>query len=96
MAFIDYEVSLLSKKNSAKSKKATAETEQNNVYRGLIVDFLQGCEAGVTCTEILKGIPELADAGYGNQKIAALLRPMLAEGAVVKTSAKGRSLFALA
>ena len=93
VAFIDGEVALLAKKNAAKTSKQTAAQKENGVFRGLIIDFLQGQENGVTCTDILKGIPELE--GYGNQKVAALLRPLLTEGTVTKATVKGKSLFSL-
>lgn len=91
--FCDAEMALLAKKNSG-DKKPTKTQEENEGYKALIIDFLSVQEGGVTCTDIQKGIPELAD--YQNQKVAALLRQLLAADKVVKEVVKGKSLFSLA
>lgn len=95
LAFCDSELALLAKKNSG-DKKPTKVQEANEGYKALILQFLMTQTEGVTCTDILKGIPELENEGYGNQKVAALLRPMLDAKQVTKEIVKGRSLFSLA
>ena len=97
--FIDKELELLAKKNSAKSGKMTATQKANEGYREMILDFLATVSEGVTCTEIAKGVPALND--FNNQKVSALMRGLTydeeknPEGKVVKTTVKGKSLFAL-
>ena len=93
--FITHETDLLAKKNNADIKKPTATQEANAKYRELIAQFLSVQSNPVTCTEIAKGVPELAD--FNNQKVAALLKRMVDDGRVVKTTGKGgKSLFAMA
>lgn len=97
--FINSELALLAKKNAAKSGKMTATQKANEEYRGLILDYLATVSEGVTCTEIAKGVPALSD--FNNQKISALMRGLVydedknPEGRVVKSTVKGKSLFAL-
>lgn len=90
--FFRGELDLLAKKNSGNSKP-TKTQEENEVYKGLILDFLGTQENGVTCTEIQKGIPEFAD--FNNQKVAALVRQLLTAELVDKATSKGKSIFSL-
>ena len=92
-AFIAHERDLLSRKNSTE-RKETDTQRANEKYRGLIVEYLALQDTAKTCTEIAKGVPELAD--FNNQKVAALMRQLVEGGKVVKTTAKGKSLFSLA
>lgn len=93
VAFIDHEVALLAKKN-ASDKKPTKVQEENENYMQLILSFLSNQAQGVTCTEVLKGVVELND--FNNQKVAALMRKLLADGKVTKEVVKGKSLFKIA
>jgi hypothetical protein len=86
------------KKNSGSSgeKKPTATQVANEDYKAQILEFLANIPAdsdGVTCTEILKGVPALAD--YQVQKVAALVRQLKAAGRVTSKEVKGKSLFTL-
>jgi 5-carboxymethyl-2-hydroxymuconate isomerase len=72
-AFIDHELELLAKKNSAE-KKPTAQQTANAAIVNAIVD---GMEEGrlYTITDIIKSIPECAD--LTNQRVSALVRGVL-------------------
>ena len=94
LAFIDKEISLLAKKNSSEAKKPTATQEANAKYRELIMEFLGMQEQGVTCTDIAKGVPELSD--FNNQKVASLLKRLVDDSRVTKSTVKGKSYFAIA
>ena len=93
LAFCDSELALLAKKNTS-DKKPTQTQKDNEGYKALILDFLQGQSEGVTCTDIQKGIAAFAD--FNNQKVAALMRQLLTAGDVTKAVVKGKSLFAIA
>jgi len=71
--FIDHEVELLEKKNSA-DKKPTAQQIANKTTQEAIYD---GMESGklYTITDLIKEIPECAD--LTNQRVSALVRQML-------------------
>lgn len=92
--FIRNEMALLAKKNASDSRKPTATQEANEKYKALILEFLSRQEAGKTCTEIAKSVPELVD--FNNQKIAALMRQLYDANKVCKATVKGKSLFTVA
>lgn len=94
-AFCDAEMALLAKKNSG-DKKPTKTQEANEGYKALILDFLSKQAEPVTCTDILKGVPEIADAGYQNQKISSLVKQLADAHKVVKTVVKGKTMVSLA
>lgn len=95
---IDHELELLTKKNSGSGDKKLTQTQQENeALKEQIMEFLAGLSEdtdGVTCTEILKSVPALAD--FSNQKVAALVRQLKMAGRVVATEKKGKSLFRMA
>lgn len=95
---IDHELELLAKKNSSGGdKKLTPTQQENEALKEQIMEFLAGLSEdtdGVTCTEILKSVPALAD--FSNQKVAALVRQLKMAGRVVATEKKGKSLFRMA
>lgn len=90
--FIDKELDLLARKNSG-DKKPTKVQEENEGYKALILEFLID-KNGVTCTDILKGVPALSE--FSNQKISALMRQLRLAGKVTVDEVKGKSLFRLA
>ena len=73
IAFIDHEVELLEKKNSA-DKKPTATQVANKSTQDAIYE---GMESGklYTITDLIKEIPELAE--MTNQKVSALIKQMI-------------------
>lgn len=72
-AFINHELELLAKKNSAE-KKPTAQQTANKAICDAIVN---GMEDGklYTITDLIKTIPECAD--LTNQRVSALVRGMI-------------------
>ena len=92
--FIDYEIELLSKKNAKTSPKNAAVQQLNDEYKDLILEVLNSATNGMTCTEIWKEIPAMSE--YSPQKVASLMRGLMEEGKVTKTTVKGKALFALA
>lgn len=73
VAFIEHELELLAKKNSA-DKKPTAQQVANDGIKQAILD---GMEMGrlYTITELQKNIPACAD--LSNQRVSALVRQMV-------------------
>ena len=73
--FIDHELELLSKKNSAE-KKPTAQQTANASIGEAIVAHLQNQPTRLfTITEIIKEVPECAD--LTNQRVSAIVRGMI-------------------
>lgn len=67
--FINHEVDLLTRKNASGEKKLTANQLENENLKAIIVNSLSA-ETGMTITEMIKTIPELAE--FTNQKVSAL------------------------
>lgn len=98
MEFLDYEISLLAKKNSGE-KKQTDEQKANEGYKDKILAYLENMEVtdehpGATCSEMFKGIPELAP--YSPQKVSALCRQLKQAELITSTEYKGKTMFRLA
>jgi len=89
--FIDHEVELLTKKNSA-DKKPTAQQVQN---AGIATAIVEGMEPNrlYTVTEVIKSIPACAD--LTNQRVSALLRQLVEAGKVKRTEDKRKAYFSL-
>ena len=85
--FIERELELLAKKNSAE-KKPTAQQEENEAIKETILENLT---YRMTISEMQKTIPDLAE--YSNQKISALMRQLILEGLVEKVEDKRKSYF---
>jgi predicted transcriptional regulator len=90
--FIEHEMELLAKKNSAE-KKPTAQQTANEVIKSAIVE---GMEKGkkYTITELIKSVSACAD--LTNQKVSNLIRQLVTEGKVVRTEEKRKAYFSLA
>jgi hypothetical protein len=91
-AFVKHELELLDRKNSG-DKKPTATQIAND---GIKTAIVEGMEQGrlYTVTEIIKEIDGCAE--LTNQKVSALLRPLVENGTIVKTIDKRKSYFSLA
>lgn len=73
IAFIDHELELLARKNSAE-KKPTAQQVANDGIKQAIIDGMQENRL-YTITEIIKEIPACAE--LTNQRVSALIRQMM-------------------
>ena len=92
VAFIEHEIELLAKKNSAEKKPTEKQTENAGI-KDIIVEVLTDEEKGMTISAMQKKCAELAE--YSNQKISALVRQMILDGIVEKTEEKGKAYFRL-
>lgn len=94
---LNHEIGLLARKNSSDSKKQTAAQKENEGFKTLILEYLVTLpedSKGVTCTEIMKSIPDFSN--FNNQKISALMRQLKIADKVICEEVKGKSLFRLA
>ena len=92
LAFINHEVELLEKK-SAKSGQTKTQKENAEVMKR-IKSALSEVGKAVTITELQAVSAEMAE--YSNQKLSALLKKLVENGEVVKTTEKKKSYFSLA
>lgn len=92
VAFIDHELELLAKKNSAE-KKPTAVQVANEGIKG---EILEAMETGkkYTITDLMKCVPACAD--LSNQRVSALVRQLVTEGTVERTEEKRKAYFSKA
>ena len=91
VAYLENELALLDKK--AQNKKATKTQEQNVGIKATILEVLATIGSG-TVTDIQNGNEELS--ALSNQKVSALVRQLVENGEVVKTTDKKKSIFSLA
>lgn len=89
--FINHELELLAKKNSA-DKKPTAQQAANEAVKTAILDGME-VNRLYTITELIKEIPECAD--MTNQKVSALVRQLVDADSIAKTVDKRKSYFSL-
>ena len=73
VAFIEHELELLAKKNSA-DKKPTAQQTANEGIKSAILDGMEDNRL-YTITELQKSIPECAE--LSNQRVSAIVRQMV-------------------
>lgn len=90
--FVERELELLAKKNSAEKKPTEKQTENAGI-KEVIVEVLTDEEKGMTISAMQKKCADLAE--YSNQKISALVRQMILDGIVEKTEEKGKAYFRL-
>ena len=90
--FIERELELLAKKNSAEKKPTEKQTENAGI-KEVIVEVLTDEENGMTISAMQKKNADLGE--YSNQKISALVRQMILDGIVEKTEEKGKAYFRL-
>lgn len=92
VAFIENELNLLAKKNSA-DKKPTATQVANEEIKNAILGYMKPY-VKYTVTDFIKNVPECADKS--NQKISAMMIQLISEDKVEKIIEKRVSYFALA
>lgn len=87
--FIDHELELLAKKNSADKKPTKVQVENE----GIKAEILEGMEVGkaYTITDLIKEVPAIAE--LSNQRVSALVRQLVADGSVVRTEEKRKAYF---
>lgn len=89
IAFIDHEVELLNKK-SAKSGETKTQKENAEILVKIKAALVEVGKP-VTITELQSASAEMAQ--YSNQKLSALLKKLVDNGEVVKTTEKKKSYF---
>lgn len=91
VAFIDHEIELLNKKNSAK-KKPTKNQVENVAIKETILNALT--DTPTTITDLMANSVELQD--LSNQRVSALMTQLVNDNKVVRTTDKRKAFFSLA
>jgi predicted transcriptional regulator len=87
--FIDHELELLAKKNSAE-KKPTAQQTENEGIKSAIYEGMEA-DKKYTITDLIKSIPACSD--LTNQRVSNLVRQLISEGKVVRSEEKRKAYF---
>ena len=92
--FINHEIELLDKKNTAE-RKPTPKQVENASYKA---DILAFCEPDTlyNAGDIAKGVPSIAAAGLSVQRVSAMLTQLVNDGSLVKTEDKRKNYYSLA
>ena len=93
-AFVEHEIDLLAKKSSSE-RKPTAQQMENRSIADAIEDFLSDQPTQLyTITELIQEVPACAE--LTNQRVTAIMRPMVESNRVEKIADKKKSLFRIA
>lgn len=90
VAFIDHELELLAKKNSAE-KKPTAQQVANEGLKSTIIKVLTDNGGLMTVTDVQKSCEELS--ALSNQRVSALLRQLKDDSKVERVEDKRKAYF---
>ena len=95
VAFIDHELELLAKKNSA--ERGLTKTQKENLKLAeAVYDFLCDTEKAYTVSELCKACPSLAEIEATTSKATAILRMLKDEGKVENFTDKRKSYYKVA
>ena len=75
VAFIDHELELLAKKNSAEKKPTAQQTANAEIANAIVTHLSAEPNRLFTITEIIKEVPECAD--LTNQRVSAIVRGLI-------------------
>lgn len=75
VAFIDHELELLAKKNSAEKKPTAQQTANKGIGEAIVAKLSTEPNRLFTITEIIKEVPECAD--LTNQRVSAIVRGLI-------------------
>ena len=75
IAFIDHELELLAKKNSAEKKPTAQQTAKAEIANAIVAHLSAEPNRLFTITEIIKEVPECAD--LTNQRVSAIVRGLI-------------------
>lgn len=89
VAFIDHELELLDKKNSA-PKAPTQKQLENEKYKDII---LANLDHPMTVSEMIKGF--LADYDLSNQRVSAIVKQLVEDNSIVRTVEKRKAYFSV-
>jgi hypothetical protein len=92
--FIEHEIALLDKKNSAE-RKPTPKQVENAGFKADIVAYM---EQGVQylSADLAKSVPSIVEAGISANRVTAMLTQLVNDGTLVRTEDKRKNYYSLA
>jgi hypothetical protein len=92
--FIEHELELLAKKNSADKKPTAQQTANKGICDAILEALAENPTRLFTITDIIKEVPACAD--LTNQRVSALVRGMKDSGLVEPVEEKRKAFFRIA
>ena len=90
--FVAHEMELLANKKSAPKKPTAQQTANASIVDAIVAGMEKG--RAYTITEIIKEIPACAE--LTNQRVSAIIRPLIVNGTIIRTEDKRKAYFSLA
>ena len=92
--FINHEIELLDKKNTAE-RKPTAKQVENAGFKADILAWMEP-DTKYLSADVVKGVPSIIAAGISPNRVTAMLTQLVNDGAVIRTEDKRKSYYSLA
>jgi hypothetical protein len=92
--FIEHELDLLNRKNTAE-RKPTAKQVENAGYKEAILAYFEP-DVLYSCADVTKGCPACVEAGLSAQRVSALLGQLVDAGSLTKMVEKRKTFYSLA
>ncbi len=92
---LKHEIELLAKKNSSVSKAKQKQNAEDDILRTEVADFLSEHPHSI-CTDISNYFLKNGHPEMNTSKMSALLKPMIADGSVIREVVKNKAQFSLA
>lgn len=92
--FINHEIELLDKKNSAE-RKPTPKQVENAGFKADIVAYMEP-NTKYLSADITKSVPSIVAAGVSASRVTAMLTQLVNDGALVRTEDKRKNYYSLA
>lgn len=92
--FINHEIELLDKKNSAE-RKPTAKQVENAGFKSDILAWMEPATQ-YAAADVVKGVPSIVAAGLSANRVTAMLTQLVNDGAIIRTEDKRKSYYSLA
>ena len=92
--FINHEIELLDKKNTAE-RKPTAKQVENAGFKADILAWMEP-DTKYLSADVAKGVPSIIAAGISANRVTAMLTQLVNDGAVIRTEDKRKSYYSLA
>ena len=92
--FINHEIELLDKKNTAE-RKPTPKQVENAGFKADILAWMKP-DTLYAVADIVKGVPSIVDAGISSSRVTAMLTQLKNDGAIIRTEDKRKGFYSLA
>ena len=92
--FINHEIELLDKKNTAE-RKPTAKQVENAGFKADTLAWMEP-DTKYLSADVAKGVPSIIAAGISPNRVTAMLTQLVNDGAVIRTEDKRKSYYSLA